>query len=920
MSHRAVPFTRCPRFHAIWKGACRFLALAAVCAPLVTPAAWAGIADTPLPTFSDGKPSVLVHTVTGVIGSAGLNTVFLCTSFDSVPVDVGVEIFDATGSLATNPPAGGTGSAEFLDLGPGQTVTFATNATVAFLETSSATIVGVNNLAKGSARVVASSPNVRCNVMLLDDLATPPTALANLGRAVRPSAGALPPTVALPVFPDAQTATHAILFPGTVKRVDVETAFFCTSLASTPIDIGVEVFDNDGTLANDVTAGQGVVLGVGPGQTVLISTALTAAFSSEDTVILTASGSLPPIDQGMARVVSNSPDVACSAVVVDAGLAIPTSMTGLAARRPGASTPTLPAALPTFGDGKAAVHVMTIPGVMKRGQLQTVVMCTSVAPNPVDIGLEVFDLDGGLVNDISANVGAVLGVAPGATVSIATSTTAALAETVVIPTTNKLQGVGRVVASSDQVVCSAMVVDDAVTPPATATLLGDGQQPLAGARPATVSLPVFSDGKPATHAIEFPGLTKRVDVETDILCTSLASTNVDIGLEVFATDGHIANGDNVTGGLAAGNGALIDVPPGSTVTIGTTGTAALFEKTVVNLPGIAQGMGRLVATSDQILCSGLMLDAGLAPPTSMARLLGTGAGSAVCGDNVVQPGEQCDGTDDAACPGQCDSGCLCPPVCGDNFVQAGEQCDDGNTVGGDCCSATCQFEPLGSVCPDDGNLCNGPESCNGAGVCVSGPAVDCDDGNLCTVDTCVPATGTCINDATPATTCLSAGVGQLQIKDHPTKPKDQIKWKWQRGDAVTHGALGNPANNTTYTLCIYDHTAGVPTLVSSLTLPPSALWVERAPKGWKFKDKLGTNDGIQQIQLRPGNAGKTKVQFKAKGVVPIPAAISSLEMLDVDPKVTVQLFGSNISTCWTSSFTTPLKNTATQFKAKFKAP
>ncbi|RMF25570.1 MAG: hypothetical protein D6760_00690, partial [Deltaproteobacteria bacterium] len=44
--------------------------------------ATAGIADTPLPTFTDGKPSVLVHSVTGVIRRAGIDTVFLCTSFE----------------------------------------------------------------------------------------------------------------------------------------------------------------------------------------------------------------------------------------------------------------------------------------------------------------------------------------------------------------------------------------------------------------------------------------------------------------------------------------------------------------------------------------------------------------------------------------------------------------------------------------------------------------------------------------------------------------------------------------------------------------------------------------------------------------------------------------------------------------------
>jgi len=35
---------------------------------------------------------------------------------------------------------------------------------------------------------------------------------------------------------------------------------------------------------------------------------------------------------------------------------------------------------------------------------------------------------------------------------------------------------------------------------------------------------------------------------------------------------------------------------------------------------------------------------------------------------------------------------LSPPVCGDGILQTGEQCDDGNTVPGDLCSATCQFE------------------------------------------------------------------------------------------------------------------------------------------------------------------------------------------------------------------------------------
>jgi hypothetical protein len=53
-------------------------------------------------------------------------------------------------------------------------------------------------------------------------------------------------------------------------------------------------------------------------------------------------------------------------------------------------------------------------------------------------------------------------------------------------------------------------------------------------------------------------------------------------------------------------------------------------------------------------------------------------------------------------------------------------------------------------CADDGNACNGPETCNeGSGQCVSGPPLVCNDGDACTTDSCNPATGC---EAAP-TTC-----------------------------------------------------------------------------------------------------------------------------------------------------------------------
>ncbi|MFQ5479359.1 MAG: hypothetical protein ACE5E4_12165, partial [Candidatus Binatia bacterium] len=74
--------------------------------------------------------------------------------------------------------------------------------------------------------------------------------------------------------------------------------------------------------------------------------------------------------------------------------------------------------------------------------------------------------------------------------------------------------------------------------------------------------------------------------------------------------------------------------------------------------------------------------------------------------------------------------------CGNGVLNNGEQCDDGNTVSGDCCSATCSFEF--HTC-DDSTACTSADTCVG-GACV-GTVVDCNDGNPCTEDLCGAVTG-----------------------------------------------------------------------------------------------------------------------------------------------------------------------------------
>ncbi len=100
--------------------------------------------------------------------------------------------------------------------------------------------------------------------------------------------------------------------------------------------------------------------------------------------------------------------------------------------------------------------------------------------------------------------------------------------------------------------------------------------------------------------------------------------------------------------------------------------------------------------------------------------------------------------------GVCDVAELCPgggaPCPVDAFLANGAPCGDQCTTNGTCQTGACvDGEPL--AC-DDGNGCNGVETCNPATGCVAGASLDCTDGNACTADVCDPIGG-CSNPLVP---------------------------------------------------------------------------------------------------------------------------------------------------------------------------
>jgi cysteine-rich repeat protein len=257
--------------------------------------------------------------------------------------------------------------------------------------------------------------------------------------------------------------------------------------------------------------------------------------------------------------------------------------------------------------------------------------------------------------------------------------------------------------------------------------------------------------------------------------------------------------------------------------------------------------------------------------------------------------------------------CIGPP-CGDGLLDPGEDCDDGNNDNGDCCSASCLAEPDGGSC-DDGEVCTSGDQC-ASGVCAGSPVVDgspCDDGSQCTDDDC--QAGACVGVPAPAGGCKVPTAplkSQLTMKDSLTDKSDQVVWKWTKGQATTFPELGDPTTTDDYQLCVY---GPGPTLLFSGRIPAGGLcssvacWKTIPAKGYSYKDKLRTPDGMEKLSVISGIAGAAKISAKGKAEHLNMPTLGSLAL-----PIQAQLRGAG--QCWEATYSTALVNTSLQFKAK----
>jgi hypothetical protein len=177
------------------------------------------------------------------------------------------------------------------------------------------------------------------------------------------------------------------------------------------------------------------------------------------------------------------------------------------------------------------------------------------------------------------------------------------------------------------------------------------------------------------------------------------------------------------------------------------------------------------------------------------------------------------------------------------------------------------------------------------------------------VGACVPS-GSC--SYTPETGCklpTVAAKSKMSFKNNADDTKDQGQFQWKSGAETLVTEFSDPTTTgETWSWCTYDN--GV--LVRGSDVASGAVgWAASGTTGFQFK---GDVEGVAQIKVKAGEAGKASVSVKAKSklgnfVSPtLPLTGPTVAQLVIDNGVT--------TTCFQSTAGIPSKNDAASFSAK----
>lgn len=208
--------------------------------------------------------------------------------------------------------------------------------------------------------------------------------------------------------------------------------------------------------------------------------------------------------------------------------------------------------------------------------------------------------------------------------------------------------------------------------------------------------------------------------------------------------------------------------------------------------------------------------------------------------------------------------------CANGLLEQGEQCDDGNLLGGDGCGPTCAS----------------------TGSCAAEPLAGCK--------------GT-----------IAAGKSKILLKDDTKNPgssvNDQGQYQWKAGVATDVSEFSDPVGGSAvYSWCVYENDVVVrgSDVPAGGTCSGKPCWTASGTTGFGFK---GDIDGVSQIKMKAGAAGKSSVQVKAKSKAggfaapALPLTTPVLSQFVVDNGVT--------PVCFETEFSTVKKSDEKQFSA-----
>lgn len=215
----------------------------------------------------------------------------------------------------------------------------------------------------------------------------------------------------------------------------------------------------------------------------------------------------------------------------------------------------------------------------------------------------------------------------------------------------------------------------------------------------------------------------------------------------------------------------------------------------------------------------------------------------------------------------------------------------------------CLFKTVGSTAPVAGDFLLNLDDATDNAV----PPNDISPTVVASVGACVPA-GSC--EYTPETGCrlpVATGKSKLAFKDSADNAKDSGSFSWKSGAATDVADFSDPTTaGETWSWCTYD--GGV--LVRGSDIPSGSGWAASGSTGFGFK---GDVEGVAQVKVKAGEAGKASVSVKAKSK----AGNFASPALPLDGPTVMQLVIDNgvTKTCFQSTAGTPKKNDAASFSA-----